>query len=592
VPPTLPVNPTAGERFHAVSLLRMEGQRIKSPARFLAETVGMAVIYFCCGRFGLSLAFVNPSATAVWPPTGVALVTLLMRGWGLWPGVLLGAFFVNLSTQGSVATSLGIAAGNTLEAVLGVWLVNRYANGIHAFDQTATIFNFVFFAALGSTLVSATCGISMLCFGGLAQWSASGPIWLTWWLGDMVSDIILAPFLLVWLASPLPRLTSNQIGQAIGLLIVLVGIGEVVFMGNSFAAKRLPLEYLAIPPLLFSAFQFGQHGTLTSAFIMCGFALWGTLHGHGPFSGRNPNESLLLIQAFMGTITLTGVVLASIVAERRRSEAALHEAREELRTHAEELERRVKSRTATLQDTIQSLESLCYTIAHDLRGPLRAIAGYGDVLLDDFQNVLDQRGKEYLLRLKAAAKRMDRLILDLLQLGRVGSADVAAAEVKVEDIACRVLARLPDEIKTNNAQIRINQPLLPVRANQELLEQVLLNLFSNALKFSRPEASPHIELWTQALDNRVRICIRDNGVGIDAEHFDRIFQPFEKLDNHSSLSSTGIGLAIVRKGVERMGGRVGVESRPGAGSCFWLELHRAGTYGTAPIDESPNPSPP
>jgi signal transduction histidine kinase len=282
----------------------------------------------------------------------------------------------------------------------------------------------------------------------------------------------------------------------------------------------------------------------------------------------------------MGTITLTSMVLASIVSERRRTEQALHQAREDLRKHAADLELRVQQRTASLQDTFHSLESLCYSIAHDLRAPLRAIAGYTDILGEDYEKLVDERGKEYLWRVKAAAARMDLLILDLLQLGRVGSAEIAPADLQLEPIAQRVLAQMHEEIKSRNAEIHLNKPLLPVFANGALLEQILHNLFANALKFARNETKPRIELWTESRENWVRICVKDNGIGIESEHLERIFQPFEKLTSHPAAQGNGIGLAIVRKGVERMGGRVGVESCPGAGSCFWLELPRPGLTAT------------
>jgi signal transduction histidine kinase len=482
-----------------------------------------------------------------------------------------------------LVTSAGIALGNTLEAVLGAWLVNRYANGSRAFERTTTIFNFVFLAALASTVVSATCGVLTLCLGGFAQWSKAWPIWLTWWLGDMISDVIVAPLLLVWCVGPRPKLTRSQIVEALGVLAAVLWVGDFVFMGaNPFAARGLPLEYLAIPPLLYAAFQFGQHGALTSSLIMSGLALFGTFHSHGPFNQASPNQSLLLLQAFMGTITLTSVVLASIIQERKRSEQALHQAREELHKYATELEHRVRTRTATLQDTVQSLESLCYTIAHDLRAPLRAMAGYGDVLAEDYDSVLDQSAKEYLVRLKAAARRMDQLILDLLQLGRVGSMQVALADLKLEEVAREALRQIDLEIQATRTEVLIKEPLLPVHANRPLLEQILLNLFSNAIKFARPGTQPRVQVWTEARENLVRVCVQDNGVGIGAEHRERIFQPFEKLVNHSAATGTGIGLAIVRKGVERMGGRVGVESNPGEGSCFWLELLRAGDEPSSP----------
>ena len=197
---------------------------MKTRILFLAENLALTLIYFACGKFGLSLAFVNASATAVWPPSGVALAALLIRGNRLWPGVALGAFLVNITTQGSFATSLGIALGNTLEAVLGAWLVCRFAKGVEAFERTKTIFRFVLLAALASTLVSAFFGVTSLCLGGLAHWDQYFPIWFTWWLGDMVSEVVITPLLVVWLIKPSPRLSRSQIGEGTCLLAVIIWV--------------------------------------------------------------------------------------------------------------------------------------------------------------------------------------------------------------------------------------------------------------------------------------------------------------------------------------------------------------------------------
>ena len=539
----------------------------------LPEQSVLALMYFGWGALGLSLASVNPSATAVWPPTGIALAALLLRGFRLWPAIFLAAFAVNLLKQHNLPTSLAIAVGNTLEAVVGAWLVTRFARGDQAFERTKTIFNFIFLAAIGSTLISAAIGVTSLCLGGLARWPNYLPIWLTWWLGDLVSNLIIAPLLLVWWGNERPAFGRRQIFEAIGLLTVVMWVGVVVFMGGTpIGSNNLALEYLALPPLLYAAFRFGVRGALSFAFAMSCLAIWGTSHGHGPFARTNPNTSLLLLQIFMGTVTLTAVVLASIVAERRRTEQALQEAREELREYATGLEIRVRERTAKLQETVQSLELLCYTIAHDLRAPLRAMSSYSDVLAEEYAAQSEPRARHYVEQIKSAASRMDQLIVDLLKLGRLGSADLAAAHVQLEEIARRVLAPLEDELSARRAQVEIRQPLLPVWANEALVEQILANLVSNALKFTSREAHPRVEMWTEDKKEWVRLCIQDNGVGIAAEHIDRIFQPFEKLISGQSDPGTGMGLAIVRKGAERMGGRVGVESAPGKGSCFWIEL--------------------
>src|SRR5437867_3868785 len=164
----------------------------KAKLPFLAEILILAAVYFGCGWFGLSLAFVNKSASAVWPPTGLSVAILLLRGRGLWPGVFLGAFLVNIltlpvQTPEAIATSFGIAAGNTLEAVVGCWLAERFANGGRALEQTRTIFAFVLVAGMASTILSATVGLISGCLGGFASWPRFWPIWLTWWLGDLVS---------------------------------------------------------------------------------------------------------------------------------------------------------------------------------------------------------------------------------------------------------------------------------------------------------------------------------------------------------------------------------------------------------------------
>jgi integral membrane sensor domain MASE1 len=150
----------------------------------LGVLAGLAALYFAAGKLGLMLAYLHPSASPVWPPTGLALAAVLLLGYRVWPAVLVGAYFVNVTTAGSIATSIGIATGNTLEALVGAYLVNRFANGRDAFDRPEDVFKWALLAAMISTVVSATFGVTSLCLGGVASWASYGAIWLTWWLGD------------------------------------------------------------------------------------------------------------------------------------------------------------------------------------------------------------------------------------------------------------------------------------------------------------------------------------------------------------------------------------------------------------------------
>jgi PAS domain S-box-containing protein len=257
---------------------------------------------------------------------------------------------------------------------------------------------------------------------------------------------------------------------------------------------------------------------------------------------------------------------------QKSAEAALAQAKEILRGHTDTLEKRVQERTARLQETIHSLDSFCYSIAHDLRAPLRALSGFSIELFTEYRDKLDETGKEYLDRIKDAASRMDRLILDLLELGRLNTLELPTEPVALDPIIRKALIPLESTIHSTHARIQISQPLMSVRASPVILDQIIANLLGNALKFIPPGVPPEIEIWTEQRDENVRLSVRDNGIGMKRTHLQKIFLPFVRLVNGGAYPGTGIGLAIVRKGAERMGGRVGVESEPGKGSCFWIEL--------------------
>ncbi len=290
--------------------------------RRLGLLAGLAAGYFVAGKLGLQVAYVNPSATPVWPPTGLALAAFLLLGSEVWPAILLGAFLVNLTTAGSVATSVGIAAGNTLEGLVGAFLVNRFARGRRACDRTGDLFRFAVLAAVVSTAVSATIGTTTLSLGGFAPWADYPSIWLTWWLGDAVGDLIVAPAVLLWGTAPRVRWDRQQALEAASLLFGTIAVGLVVF-GGLFPVKDYPLEFLCVPLLIWAAFRFGQREAASAVVVLSGIAIWGTLHGFGPFVRASYNESLLLLQAFMGVSSVVTLALAALVAERRHVEERL-----------------------------------------------------------------------------------------------------------------------------------------------------------------------------------------------------------------------------------------------------------------------------
>jgi len=292
--------------------------------RSLRDALVLAALggaYFVAGKLGLKLAFVHASATTVWPCTGIALAAFLILGYRVWPVILTGAFLVNLTTAGSVATSLGIAVGNTLEGVVGCYLVSRFAGGQHAFERAQDIFKFALLAGMVSTAVSATVGVTTLALEGFADWAMYGAIWSTWWLGDAVGAVVVTPFLLLWRENPRLNWTREQTIELAFLLSGVFFTAWIVFGGRFHSAlKNYPLEYLCIPFLIWTAFRFGRRKAATANCVLAAVATWGTLHGFGPFSRESQNTSLLLLQAFVGIMAILSLVLAAEVTEHRRSD--------------------------------------------------------------------------------------------------------------------------------------------------------------------------------------------------------------------------------------------------------------------------------
>jgi signal transduction histidine kinase len=258
--------------------------------------------------------------------------------------------------------------------------------------------------------------------------------------------------------------------------------------------------------------------------------------------------------------------------QRKRAEEVLRQAEETIRHHASDLEATVAQRTARMHETIRSLDSFCYSLAHDLRAPLRAMAGFSGQLISRYSHAMDDEGKHFLHRIEAAAKRMDQLTKDLLELGRLDTADLTTGSLDIEPVLHRALAQLADEVRASHCLLELERPFLRVLGNPVVLEQVFVNLLSNALKFVPSGVTPRVIIRTEVRDNLIRVTLRDNGLGIRAEYLDKLFRPFVRMVNPSQFPGTGMGLAIVRKAVERMGGCVGVESELGKGSCFWFEL--------------------
>jgi integral membrane sensor domain MASE1 len=282
---------------------------------FLANGI-VALIYFAAAELGLSLAFIHANVSPVWPPTGFAMAAVLLLGYRAWPGILIGAFAANFLTTVPLSTTLGIAVGNTLEALVAARLL--HAVGFqNSFDRAKHVTWFVVSVTLG-TMVSATIGNISLCLGHAASWQNFGSLWLTWWLGDLVGGLVLVPLLLAWGTRSRQWLPNQRRLESI-LLLAMLWLTAMVIFGGWFPGpiKTYPLSQLAFPFLIWAAFRLGQRGLTLALLLLAGVAIWGTRHGFGPFAQGAPNESLLLVQVFVGSASVMFMFLVSVVDERR-----------------------------------------------------------------------------------------------------------------------------------------------------------------------------------------------------------------------------------------------------------------------------------
>lgn len=306
------------------------------PRPLIGLNLFLAVVYFAAAELGLSLASLHSNVTPVWPPAGIAIAALLIFGPQLWPGILVGALAANLLTNIPVGSAIGIAFGNTLQALVAYWLLLRVMRWRRTLDSVGEVMSFVVCAAVMAPLVSATIGSLSLCLGG-APWSRFTPLWLTWWMGDGFGALIVGSLLLSW--SKPGKIGTRDVPEIVALFVLLLIVVLIVF-GGWFPGpvKTYPLAYLCLPCLLWAALKFDQRTVTTAIVVMAALAVWGASQGYGPFVQPNPNASLLLLISFVGTSSLMTMLVGAVTNERRRAEADKDKLGSELQLHRQRIE--------------------------------------------------------------------------------------------------------------------------------------------------------------------------------------------------------------------------------------------------------------
>jgi signal transduction histidine kinase len=483
-------------------------------------------------------------------------------GYRAWPAIFIGAFLVNLTTAGNIPTSLGIAAGNTLEAVAGAWLVHRFAGGTQVFDRAQGVFKFAL-AVLVSTLASPTLGLTSLALAGFADWTNYAPIWLTWWLGDMTGDLIVAPLIILWSVAPARRWGRAAMAEVILLFLLLFVLGQGVFGGwLPISAKNYPIALICGAIVIWTAFRFTQRETATGIFILSALAVWGTLHGYGPFVLETQNQSLLILQTSTAVLIVTAMALSAGMAERRRAEAA------------------IEQQSATVEAANRTKDNFLAMLSHELRTPLTPVLAALDALKSD--SPLPAELNATLAMMRRNIELESQLIDDLLDLTRIAkdklqlqfeSVDAHQAIANVVEICASGVSA-----KKLHVQLDLRASHFRIMADPAKFQQIIWNLVKNAIKFTGENGAITVSSANQPTDI-LTIAVSDTGIGIEPEIMQRIFNPFEQGERsfQRRFGGLGLGLTISKSLAQAHGASLTAKSEGrDRGATFLLTMKTAG----------------
>lgn len=535
--------------------------RLRPFANQLPQLAALALLYWAAARLSLNLALVHSQVTPIWPPTGIAVVAILLMGRRVWPAIAVAAFAVNLPIGPSPAGAAAIAAGNTLAPVVAAEILRRAGFQLEL-DRVRDALAIILAALLAMT-ISASCGTAVLALSGAIPASSVWPTWAVWWTGDAMGVLLVAPFLL----SLRPRATQDPITwrRSVELAAILVATGLVAYV---LFQNRLRLEYLVFPLIMAAAWRFHLRGAAPAALVASGVAIWSAATGAGSFGGDSLAEKMITLQVFNVGVALTSFLLAAFVETRDRQERMTR------LYMSERLASEAKSAFLNMA-------------AHELRTPISVLNGYLSMLLDGSLGPPPGRWRPALEILNAKIQEVNKLVSDLLDTARleanpgIGS----RSELDLRAVVAEAVERSRPRADLLHAELAtsLGAEAVLVEADAEQVGRILDNLINNALTYTARE--PKVSITLERADGCALARVADNGVGVPVELRERVFERFYRCNepDFRHVRGTGLGLYISRQLAEAHGGRLTIESsEPGQGSAFALALPMPSRAGNSP----------
>jgi len=528
----------------------------------------VALAYWLAAKLSLNLALVHGQVTPIWPPTGIAVVAILLVGRRATAAIALAAFAINLPIGPSALGAAVIAAGNTLAPLLSAELLRRV--GFHRqmdrlFDAIA-----ITVAALTGMAVSATVGTLVLTLSGTVPGDGFWATWAVWWTGDAMGVLLVVPFLLSLLpGTALPRLTWPRGAELAGLLTGTAIVTYLLFQSG------LRIVYVVLPLIMATAWRFRQRGAAPAALIASAVAIWSAVHGTGPFANETLLEKMVTLQLFNVSLALASFVLAAFVETRERKE-------ELARLYAAE------------QLANQAKTAFLHLAAHELRTPISVLNGYLSMLADGSFGDDPAAWRRSVEILTAKTRELKNIVDQLLEASRLESfvSQAPQTQIDLRDLVRQAVERARARADLLDAEIAtgLSADPVPVKADAVQLGRVLDNLINNGLTYTLRPPRLSIAVSTQETQGIVRVA--DNGVGIPETEHGLVFERFHRGHdpNFSNVPGTGLGLYISRQVAERHRGRIVIErSESGAGTVFALSLPLAPPESRVAADPSSSP---
>jgi signal transduction histidine kinase/CheY-like chemotaxis protein len=529
-------------------------------SRFFARVAGVALLYFFAAVVGLQFAVVGSTVTLVWPSSGIALVAVLAFGYRMALGIALGALFANVWMGLPMLLAGGIALGNTLEAVMGTWLLTCVCSRPRELYRHRDVFALIVLAAMASTALGAVLGVGTLTLGGIVPFESYASVWVIWWLGDMMGVLMVAPPLLIWLSQPPPLLSRLQSVEALLLLVLLLTACSLIFGAPELAGHGYyPASLAVIPFVVWGALRFEYFGAALVTLLISALAAWGTAHGTGPFVAPSMVGSLVGWSIFANLMAMTGLLLAVSSAGQRHAQSALLVALRDLTLQKGQAEQANRDKS-----------NFIAVASHDLRQPMHAIALYVAAL----QPTLAGRAAAATLdKIESAVTAMENMCSAVLDVSRLEAGAV------VPNIACVPVQSLLDDLyndfchqaSSKGLQLRLRYVNAVASSDPVLLVRILRNLIANALRYTEHGG---VLVSARRRQGAIRFQVWDTGWGIAPEHTASIFREYFQVRRaqRSGHFGQGLGLFIVAQLTRLLGHPLTVRSYPGRGTVFSVDV--------------------